>query len=93
MDDDAAPLIRLRSEALDWLPIDDEVVAVDSKRDLYLGTNRAGMQLWQRLAKGTTRSALIDLLVDTYDLAGDRAEADVDAFLATLEQQELLEGG
>lgn len=93
MDNDATQMIRLRSEALDWLPIDDEVVALDGTRDLYLGTNRTGARLWQELANGTTRSALIELLVDTYGIAVDRAATDIDAFLAMLGEHALLVDG
>jgi len=82
--------LSLRAEALDWLNADDEVVALDGARDLYLATNRTGAELWQALAGGTTRTALIELQVAKYGIDAARVAADVDAFLAQLEEHGLL---
>ena len=85
------PVIRLRDQALDWLPVDDEVVVLDGERDLYLGTNSSGSVLWEALAAGATRSQLAGLLVDRFDIEQDRAESDVQAFLEQLTAANLVE--
>ena len=85
------PVVRLRDEALDWLPVDDEVVGLDGERDLYLGTNSSGSVLWEALAGGATRSQLAGLLVDRFDIEQDRAESDVQAFLEQLTAANLVE--
>ena len=79
------PVVRLRDEALDWLPVDDEVVALDGERDLYLGTNSSGSILWKALAAGATLSRLVELFVEGFDIEQDLAESDVDAFMAKAE--------
>ena len=85
-------MLRLRTDALDWLTVDTEIVALDARQDLYLGTNHSGAELWRALDNGATRSQLIELLIDTFDIEADRASADVDAFLHSLAEQDLLEG-
>ena len=85
------PLVRLRREALDWLPVDDEVVVLDGERDLYLGTNTSGSVLWEALAEGATRTELVDLLVASFDIERDRAASDGEAFLEQLASEALLE--
>ena len=85
------PVVRLRDQALDWLPVDDEVVVLDGERDLYLGTNSSGSVLWEALAGGATRSQLAALLVERFDIEQDRAESDIQAFLEQLTTAGLLE--
>lgn len=84
-------IVRLRREALDWLPVDDEVVVLDGERDLYLGTNTSGSVLWEALSAGATRTQLVDLLLDHYEVHRERAANDVAAFLAQLASDGLLE--
>jgi len=82
--------LKLRSEDLEWREIDGEVVALDTRRAEYLAVDGSGTALWHALDGGATRQQLIDSLVVRYGIAGDRAAADVDAFIAQLEAKELL---
>lgn len=84
-------VLRLRQEDLDWLTVEDEVVALDAKSAVYLGANRAGAVLWEALTRGTTREELTGLLVDAYGIDQETARADVDAFLDQLNEQGLLD--
>ena len=81
---------KLRDEALHWRQIEDEVVAVDMKTSAYLGANPAGALLWEALADGATKDALANLLVERFSIDESRAAADVDAFLAQLDEAGLL---
>lgn len=83
--------LRLRSEALAWRHVDDEVIAVDLQSSTYLSAAGSGALLWEALASGTTRDLLIDLLVEEFDIERDRAAVDVDAFVADLAGRELLD--
>jgi hypothetical protein len=83
--------LRLRQHALEWRQVDDEVVALDLDTSRYLATNRTGALLWDQLAAGATREALIAKLVATWEIDAERAAADVDAFLAVLDDRGLLE--
>jgi hypothetical protein len=82
--------LRLRTDDLSWRELDGEVVALDGESSVYVATNRTGTALWRLLADGSTRGLLIDELVDSFGIARDRAEADVDAFLADLRTKGLL---
>lgn len=81
---------RLRSEDLDWKQIDDEIVILDGNRAAYLSVEGSGVVLWHALQVGSTREALIDALVAAYGIDRDRAGTDVDAFLTTLAEKDLL---
>lgn len=90
---DAEPIYRLRKDALDWLLVDDEVVVLDQEKGLYLGTNTTGAMLWGKLEDGARRTDLIQLLVGHFEIDAGRAAEDVDAYLESLNDQDLLEEG
>lgn len=81
---------KLRSDALHWRQIEDEVVAVDMKKAAYLGANPAGALLWEALVDGATKDELADLLVERFSIDEAQATADVDAFIAQLDESGLL---
>jgi hypothetical protein len=83
--------LRLRQGILEWREIEGEVVAVDTRTATYLAVNRTGAALWPVLVDGTTREDLVNILVDTYGVDANSARTDVDAFIAMLVEQELLE--
>jgi hypothetical protein len=83
--------VKLRQDGVHWREIDKEVVAVDVDSSTSLSTNGSGALLWLELAQGTTRDALIERLAQAYLIDSERAENDVDAFLADLRGQGLLE--
>jgi Coenzyme PQQ synthesis protein D (PqqD) len=80
----------LRKEDLDWREIDDEIVALDGREATYLAVQGSGTLVWRLLATSTTREHLIEALVETYDIDATRAEADIDAFIGTLNDRGLL---
>jgi hypothetical protein len=83
--------LRLRVDDLSWRLIESEVVAVDISASTYLSANPSGALLWQMLAEGTTRRALVERLSERFELAADVAAADVDAFLQSLDARGLLQ--
>ena len=83
-------VFRLRDDALDWLEVDEEVIVLDGKQDLYLGTNPSGAMLWRKLGTGATRSQLVQLLIEMFDIDYETASTDTDAFLTALSERDLL---
>jgi hypothetical protein len=83
--------LRLRGEALAWREVGEETIALDLDASLYLAANSSGTLLWNELAAGTTRDALVSRLVQVYGVEPDVAATDVDEFLAALEANGLLE--
>jgi hypothetical protein len=87
----ASAELRLRSADLFWQAVEGDVLVLDLRKELYLEVNRSGTLLWELLARGTTRSELVDRLVREYDLAPERAVSDVDRLLEELSARDLLE--
>lgn len=84
--------LQLRPDAATWRAEDGETVVLDLDRAWYLGLNRSGTLLWNALADGTDRAALVDLLRQQYQLDAATAERDVDAFVAECRRRGLLTG-
>jgi hypothetical protein len=76
--------------ALTSVDADDELVALDMQKSLYLGVNASGRTLWRRLATDASEADLVALLVETYGVAAEAAVRDVGAFLADLDEAGLL---
>lgn len=84
-------VLKLRADAVDWRLVDGQVVALDRGRSVYLSINQAGAALWPAIAKGATREVLVGTLLQTFDVEPGRAGADVGAFVADLNERNLLE--
>lgn len=83
--------IRLRADRLHWLESDGEVVALDETALVYLNANPSGTVLWQALAEGATREALVQRLLAEFDVDETTARGDVDRFVTELDARGLLE--
>ena len=83
--------LQLRPEAVEWRLVEEEIVAMDLRRSLYLTVNRSGASIWPLLAEGATREALVSRLRETFGLSAAAAERDLDGFIAQLQEHDLLE--
>ena len=83
--------MKLRADALEWREVEGEVVALDVRTSQYLAINRTGAVLWPLLVDGTDRDALVAAVLDGFEVDAATAERDVDAFVAALREQDLLE--
>ena len=81
--------LRLR-EDIQWREAGGEVIALDLGGGQYLSVNRSGALLWPMLQAGTSAAALVDRLVTAFGVPPERARADVDAWLALLDAENLL---
>ena len=81
--------IRLRDEGLHWRLVEDEVVVLDATAGKYLSLNRTAAALWPALEEGATRAQLVEQLLARWPDAGAHVDADVDAFIAWLEDRGL----
>lgn len=81
---------RLREAGSYWMDVEGQIIAMHPDMSRYLGTNPAGTLLWKALSEGATRQSLAHLLCETYEIDESRALADVDAYLASLEENDLL---
>ena len=88
---DREEILRIRSDSLDWVDVDHEVVVLDVEGSTYLAANESGSVMWRLLAEGTTLADLITALVDGYGIEAERAASDVGRFIGELDAQNLLE--
>lgn len=92
MDESGARQLRLRgSEDLIWREIEGQVVVLDGRTWEYISVNETGRALWDLLVEGTTREGLVAFLLENYEVSLEMAQADVEAFLATLRDKDLLQ--
>jgi Coenzyme PQQ synthesis protein D (PqqD) len=75
-----------------WRQVDTEAVVLDLGSSTYFGLNRSAGVLWPRLLAGCTYAELIDALVNdaNVDLPRPRAAAEISAFLAAVDGEQLL---
>jgi hypothetical protein len=83
--------IQIRPGVLEWRQVEGEIVALDLRTKTYLAVNRTGAALWPALVSGADREELLTRLEKGFSLSRDQASADLDAFLADLAGQDLLE--
>jgi hypothetical protein len=82
--------LRLKRDALEWREVEGEIVALDVAAFEYVAANRAGAVLWQELAGGATQAQLVSALVGRFEVDEATAARDVDRFVATLRERDLL---
>lgn len=93
MDESGARQLRLRGgEELIWREIEGQVVVLDGRTWEYISVNETGRALWDLLVEGTTKDGLVAFLLENYEVSPEMAQADVEAFLATLRDKDLLQG-
>lgn len=56
-----------------------------------INLNESGAFLWKAMAQDVTQEQLISALLSEYDVAEDRARADVEAFVAKMREGNLIE--
>lgn len=79
------------SEHVEWRAIEDEVVVLDLRTELYLSFNASGAVLWCSLAEGATNDELVQRLITGFEVEEEEARADVSAFVDELVERGLVE--
>ncbi len=76
---------RIRTSALSWQQVDDEVVVLDLDRSVYLALNGSAAVLWNKLAEGgddgVGDDSLTAELVSAFGIDAERASTSVAGFL------------
>jgi hypothetical protein len=84
--------VRLRRDGLSWRRSGEEVIVLDLRTSRYLSLNGTGALLWEQLAAADrTTAELAGLLRDRHGIAVKAATTDVEAFVADLRAQALLD--
>ena len=82
--------LTLRTVDLTWREVDDEIVALEGRRLMYVAANSSGGLLWRMLARGATRDELVTALAAAYGIQAATAGADTDRFLEQVRSAGLL---
>ena len=83
-------LIRRKSDLI-CREVDGKLVGLDLRSSRYFSLNPTGTFLWRLLDTGAETEALVDALVDSGKIDREVARTDVDRFVDSLREQELLE--
>lgn len=86
----SAHKLHIRPQGLTWREIEGEVVVLDLESSNYLSLNATGSMLWRMLDPGATREDLATRLTECFGVDPDTAARDVEAFVATCREQNLL---
>ena len=69
------------------------VVAIGAeakKHNVMITLNETGALLWEKLAEGADKDALVKVILDKYEIDEATAAADVEKFLLKVESEDLL---
>lgn len=83
--------LRLRREGLAWSDVGGETVLLDLNSSTYFSAQGSGSFLVAHLADGSTEDALVEKLVDHFEVDPETARADVLEFLKQLDERQMLE--
>jgi hypothetical protein len=81
----------LRKDDLAARGFDQETIVLDLRSSNYLSFNPAASVLWRELQAGATRTQLVRALLAEFEVAEERASADVDAFVDDCKRRGLLD--
>jgi hypothetical protein len=73
--------------------VGEDGVLVHLENGRVLVVNPVGLHIVQLLGAPISRQALAHAVADEFNVAADQAESDLEAFLAELDQEQVLERG
>lgn len=85
-----APLLRPKPDVV-ARRIDDAGVLVDLHTNKIFEVNRTGIRLWELLADGLASDAVLDTVMQEFDIDRTSAERELTTFVADLRASGLLE--
>lgn len=71
--------------------LEEEAVILDTASGEYYGLNEVGARIWVLLQEPITFSALVDALLEEYEVDRNRCEEEVGDLLNRMEERNLLE--
>jgi len=70
--------------------VDNEVVLLDLKHELYFGLNEVGARLWQLALDGHDLEEIYSIIGNEYEVEADTLKQDLDQLIAELEKTDLV---
>ena len=85
-----SPSIAARSFGLTWTRSGETLVILDLESSQYFSLNATASLLWPAIVAGTTHQALINMVVEHYDIDRGAAEIDVAELVDSLEKRSIV---
>ena len=73
--------------------VGDETILLDFDAGVYYGLDSVGARIWELLADARSLEAIIDTLLEEFEVTRDVLEKDVAALLSDLELKQLIRRG
>lgn len=80
-----------RPDNVIWREVDGQVVGLDLRSSRYFSLNTTGAALWRMLEDERDVDQLVEALVAGHGIDRGRAQADVRAFLDSMQEHGLVE--
>jgi hypothetical protein len=90
MTDDTGRKLQLKVDDVVWREVEDELVVLELSTSTYVTLNGSAKFLWETLADGSTLDKLVSSLVGRYSISPEQARSDIEAFIAALDERELI---
>jgi hypothetical protein len=84
-----AGIVRI-ADGIVFKEVGDEMVLLDFERGIYFGLDPIGARIWQLITEEKSVAAIVDTLVDEYDVTRDELERDVAELLDDLVAKSLI---
>ena len=70
--------------------VDDEAIVLNIDTEQYVGFDAVARSMWEVLVTSESIAIAIDHLLEQFDAEREQIEADVDAFIVTLKENDLV---
>ncbi|MDD2781644.1 PqqD family protein [Sulfuricurvum sp.] len=70
--------------------VDDEILLFDSATELFFSLNDTGAMMWDSISAYHDLSDVYDELLETFEVAPEQLESDLELFVASLAEQGLV---
>ncbi len=80
------------SESVLFNELDGEVVILDCRIGTYYSLNPSGSRIWNWLTVGFDTNQIVERMVEAFGLSAGEAAGDLEPFVQSLEESELLVG-
>jgi hypothetical protein len=74
-----------------WCELVGEAVILHLKSSIYYGLNPVDARVWSLIQEPKTVSAVLDTMLEEYDVPPDRCESDLLALLQDLKSRDLID--
>jgi hypothetical protein len=71
--------------------LDDELILLSLVRDCYFSTGKVGARIWELIEQPCSVSAIVNTLLNEFDVEPEECSEDVERFLERLVSSELAE--